>query len=53
MTLQGNHTAVDLLWGKKLYRKMRFVLTVLDGHETILACTDISMDPLDIYISLS
>ena len=42
------YLAVDLLWGKKLYRKMRFVLTILDGRETILACTDTSMDTLDI-----
>ena len=42
------YLVIDLLWGKKLYRKMRFVLTVLDGTKTILACTDTNMTPLDI-----
>ena len=39
----------DYLWGKKLYRKMRFVLVEFDdGRRAIIACTDTSMDPLDI-----
>ena len=41
---EAKFLAIDLLWGKKLYRKMRFVLTVLGGTETILACTDTSFE---------
>lgn len=38
----------DLLWGQKLYRKLRFVLVSCDslGSRCILVSTDTSMDPL-------
>ena len=39
---------VDLLWGKKLYMKLRFVLAECCGYRTILVSTDLSMSPLSI-----
>ena len=39
---------VDMLWGAKLYKKLRFVLTVRDGARTILVSTDLTIDPVDI-----
>jgi hypothetical protein len=40
---------VDLLWGKKLYKKLRFVLVEYDdGNRTVLVSTDFTLDPLEI-----
>ena len=39
---------VDLLWGQGLYQKLRFVLVEYDNVQSILACTDLTMTPLDI-----
>ena len=38
----------DLLWGQGLYQKLRFVLVEYDNVQSILACTDLTMAPLDI-----
>jgi hypothetical protein len=43
----------DLLWGKELYRIVRFVLAVLDGKQVIIASTDISIPPIDIILLYS
>ena len=39
------YLCVDLIWGRNLYREIRFVLTELDGSPWILACTDLEVDP--------
>ena len=40
--------AVNLLWGKGYYKRMRFILVVLEsGARSILATTDLSMDPFE------
>ena len=36
---------IDLLWGQKLYQKLRFVLVEYSGTKSILASTDLSLDP--------
>ena len=36
---------VDLLWGLGWYQKLRFVLTILEGKETILVSTDLTLSP--------
>jgi hypothetical protein len=36
---------LDLLWGRKLYQKLRFVLSVIDGSKCILVCSDLSVEP--------
>ena len=38
----------DLLWGQKLYQKLRFVLVEMDGIQSILASTSLSLEPLSI-----
>ena len=40
-----SYYCTDLLWGKTLYQRLRFVLVVLDGVETILVSTDLSLTP--------
>ena len=35
----------DLLWGKKLYRKLRFVLVKYSTTTSILVCTDLDFSP--------
>jgi len=50
LTLYGKKTTVsylckDLLWGKKLYQPLRFVLVNINGTQAILACTDLTMSP--------
>jgi hypothetical protein len=35
----------DLLWGLGWYQKIRFVLAVLDGTQTILVSTDLTLPP--------
>lgn len=39
---------IDLLWGPKLYKKLRFVLVEYDNVRSILVSTDISLPPKDI-----
>ena len=43
-----NYRSVDLLWGKKLYQKLRFVYCEYNGYGCILVSTDIDLDPLEI-----
>lgn len=38
----------DLLWGKKLYQKLRFVLVSYDGTLSILASTSLELSPIQI-----
>ena len=38
----------DLLWGKGLYMPLRFVLVKLNGVESIIVSTDLSLSPLTI-----
>ena len=40
------YLCLDLLWGAKLYRKLRFVLVKSSRGNCILACTDLTLDPL-------
>lgn len=40
------YLCLDLLWGTKLYKKLRFVLVKSARGNCILACTDLSMAPL-------
>jgi hypothetical protein len=42
------YLAVDYLWGKSLYRRLRFVLVEMDGIRSIIACTNLTLDPVDI-----
>jgi hypothetical protein len=37
------YASVDLLWGQKLYKKLRFVLAEYDGTRTILVTTDLEL----------
>jgi len=39
---------VDLLWGKGLYKLLRFVLVEYGSTQTVLASTDLTLNPLDI-----
>ena len=36
---------VNLLWGRKLYQELRFVLTVMDGVKSIVVSTDLLLHP--------
>ena len=36
---------VNLLWGRKLYQELRFVLTIVDGTLSILVSTDLELGP--------
>ena len=38
----------DLLWGKKLYRELRFVLAEYNGMRSILVSTDLTLSPVEI-----
>ena len=40
-----SYYAVNLLWGQKLYQKLRFVLVRYQGKECILVSTDLEQDP--------
>lgn len=40
--------STDLLWGQGVYRKIRFVLVSYGKTRCILACTDLSLDPVPI-----
>lgn len=39
---------IDLLWGQKLYQELRFVLVEMNGKQSILASTSLSLEPLSI-----
>jgi hypothetical protein len=45
---QVKYHSVDLLWGQKLYQKLRFVLVEYKGIRSILASTDLSLEPMQI-----
>jgi hypothetical protein len=45
---QARYYCVDLLWGKGLYQKLRFVLAVIGNTKTILVSTDLTLDPIQI-----
>ena len=50
VTVYGKSCAVkyrtmDLLWGKGIYQKMRFVLVVLEDQQSILVSTDLQLKP--------
>ena len=38
----------DLLWGQRLYQELRFVLVEMDGIQSILASTSLSLEPLSV-----
>lgn len=37
---------IDLLWGQKLYQELRFVLVEMNGVQSILASTSLTLEPL-------
>jgi len=39
---------VNLLWNRDLFQEIRFVLVNIEGAQSILACTDLLMDPCKI-----
>ncbi len=39
------YLCVDLLWGQKLYQKLRFVLVKYDGTQSILVSTCLNLEP--------
>ena len=39
---------MDLLWGQKLYQKLRFVLVEYDGQRSILVSTDLTLTAVQI-----
>jgi len=41
---------VDLLWGRKLYQELRFVLTVINGVESIMVSTALDIHPETIIL---
>lgn len=43
-----SYYSIDLLWGQKLYQKLRFVFVKYQGSFSILVSTDLSLDPLAI-----
>jgi hypothetical protein len=43
-----SYYCIDLLWGDKLYKKLRFVLVIANNRQSILASTDLSLSPLQI-----
>jgi len=50
ITLYGKEEAIryyccDLLWGQKLYRKLRFVLVLQGDRQSIFVSTDLTMAP--------
>ena len=50
VTIYGNscsvkYKAMDLLWGKGMYQKMRFVLVIFEGQQSILVSTDLQLKP--------
>ena len=45
---QVRYYCVDLLWGRKLYKMLRFVLVEYGNTRAILVSTDLLLQPLDI-----
>ena len=43
-----SYYSVDLLWGKKHYQKLRFVLVSFNGFNSILVSTSLDLSPLKI-----
>ena len=39
------YMSIDLLWGKGIYQKMRFVLVILGEQQSILVSTDLHLTP--------
>lgn len=39
---------IDLLWGQKLYQKLRFVLVIMDGKKNILVSTMLGLTAIEI-----
>ncbi|MBS6183388.1 MAG: transposase, partial [Erysipelotrichaceae bacterium] len=39
---------IDLLWGQKLYQELRFVLVEMNGIQSILVSTSLTLDPLSV-----
>ncbi len=39
---------IDLLWGQKLYQELRFVLVEMNGIQSILVSTSLTLEPLSI-----
>ena len=39
---------IDLLWGQKLYQELRFVLVEMNGIQSILASTCLTLEPLTV-----
>jgi hypothetical protein len=53
MTLYGKeekikYLCLDLLWGKKLYQELRFVLVTYNGIKSILVSTNLALCPITI-----
>ena len=42
------YLSLDLLWGQGLYQELRFVLVKYDGVKSILASTDLTLEPVQI-----
>jgi len=47
-----SYYCINLLWGKKLYKKLRFVLVEYSGCKSILASTNLELDPIKMVIGL-
>ena len=50
LTLYGKeekvrYYCIDLLWGQKLYKKLRFVLVEYNGIQSIVVSTKLDLDP--------
>ena len=45
---QIRYYSTDLLWGQKLYQELRFVLVEMNGIQSILVSTCLTLDPLSI-----
>ena len=45
---KASYYSIDLLWGKTLYQKLRFVLTILDGKKSILVSTCLDLSPVQV-----
>ena len=43
-----SYCCIDLLWGRGLYRELRFVLTEIDGARSVLVSTDLTIAPTQI-----
>ena len=40
-----SYYSADLLWGKTWYQKLRFVMVYMNGRETVLVSTDLTLTP--------